>query len=79
MVAGLRSDPCTTHRLGSRSRPCRSNHQRGAVMRTETIDYDDTPSGHSFTAAWLAMFAFGALALFGLAIAAMWMVERLFA
>jgi len=34
---------------------------------------------HSFAAAWLAMFAFGALALFGLAIAAMWMVERLFA
>jgi len=34
---------------------------------------------HSFAAAWLAMFAFGALALFGLSIAAMWMVERLFA
>lgn len=34
---------------------------------------------HSFAAAWLAMFAFGALALFGLAIATLWMVERLFA
>ncbi len=48
-------------------------------MRTEALPHDDTPTGHSFTAAWLAMFAFGALALFGLAIAAMWMVERLFA
>lgn len=38
-----------------------------------------TQDRHSFAAAWLAMFAFGALALFGLAIAAMWMVERLFA
>lgn len=34
---------------------------------------------HTFAATWLSMFAFGALALFGLSIAAMWMVERLFA
>ena len=70
MVAGLRSDPCNTHRLGSRSRPCRSNHQRGAAMRTEVIDYDDTPSGHSFAAAWWTLSGFGVLAgvlLIGLA------------
>jgi len=39
-------------------------------MRTETIDYDDTPSGHSFAAAWWTLTGFGVLAgvlLIGLA------------
>lgn len=31
-------------------------------MRTETIDYDDTPTGHSFAAAWWTLSGFGVLA-----------------
>lgn len=27
-------------------------------MRTETIDYDDTPTGHSFAAAWWVIWTF---------------------
>jgi len=30
-------------------------------MRTETIDYDDTPTGHSFAAAWWTLSGFGVL------------------
>ena len=30
-------------------------------MRTETIDYDDTPTGHSFAAAWWTLTGFGVL------------------
>lgn len=39
-------------------------------MTTEVIDYDDTPTGHSFAAAWTALIGFGVLAgllLIGLA------------
>ena len=39
-------------------------------MRTETIPYDDTPSGHSFAAAWWTLTGFSVLAgvlLIGLA------------
>ncbi len=39
-------------------------------MRTETIDYDDTPTGHSFAAACWTLSGFGVLAgvlLIGLA------------
>lgn len=35
-------------------------------MRTEVIDYDDTPTGHSFAAAWWTLTGFGVL-LIGLA------------
>lgn len=31
-------------------------------MRTETIEYDDTPTGHSFAAAWWTLSGFGVLA-----------------
>lgn len=27
-------------------------------MRTEALPYDDTPTGHSFTAAWLVIWTF---------------------
>jgi hypothetical protein len=30
-------------------------------MRAETIDYDDTPTGHSFAAAWWTLTGFGVL------------------
>jgi hypothetical protein len=30
-------------------------------MRTEVIDCDDTPSGHSFAAAWWTLSGFGVL------------------
>ena len=30
-------------------------------MRTEVIDYDDTPTGHSFAAAWWTLTGFGVL------------------
>lgn len=30
-------------------------------MRTEVIDYDDTPTGHSYEAAWIALIGFFAL------------------
>jgi len=30
-------------------------------MTTETIDYDDTPTGHSFAAAWWTLSGFGVL------------------
>ncbi len=30
-------------------------------MRTETIDYDDTHTGHSFAAAWWTLTGFGVL------------------
>lgn len=39
-------------------------------MRTETIDYDDTPTGHSFAAAWWVIWTFSvpfAVLLIGLA------------
>lgn len=39
-------------------------------MRTEVIDYDDTPTGHSFAAAWWTLTGFGVMAgvlLIGLA------------
>lgn len=38
-------------------------------MRTETIDYDDTPTGHSFAAAWWVIWTFSvpfAVLAFGL-------------
>jgi hypothetical protein len=31
-------------------------------MTTQAIPYDDTPTGHSFAAAWIALFGFAALA-----------------
>lgn len=30
-------------------------------MKTETLPYDDTPTGHSFAAAWWALSGFGVL------------------
>lgn len=30
-------------------------------MKTETLPYDDTPTGHSFSAAWWTLTGFGVL------------------
>ena len=33
------------------------------MNRTHTLPYDDTPTGHSFAAAWWAMTGFGLLSV----------------
>ena len=39
------------------------------MNRTQSIPYDDTPTGHSYAAAWIAIWIFGlaGVFLFGLA------------
>ncbi|KJJ61523.1 hypothetical protein RT21_19995 [Pseudomonas sp. 10B238] len=62
MVARLSTDAGRDYRLALSERTCRSDSTvTTQALPLDPYEHDDTPTGHSYAAAWIALIGFFAL------------------